>query len=313
MVDDVKGDFDSLVRGILARDRLSAARLMRLVDDRADGYEQAMEALYPHTGHAHIVGIAGSPGCGKSTLADSLIEDYRARGRSVGVVAVDPSSSISGGAILGDRIRMQRHAADDGVFIRSLATRGTMGGLSSSTQDIARVMDALGCDVILVETVGTGQDEVDVAVVAQTSVIVLSPDTGDGIQMMKAGILEVGDVFVVNKADCAGADRVTAELKLFLNLHGADPQPAVVETVATSGEGVASLVEALEAHRARKDRKAGRSRLAGEIRRRLAERVISQSMQELEATMDEAIGAIEDGRSTPYEAVRMLYEKLRRM
>jgi LAO/AO transport system kinase len=299
---------ETLVRGVLDGDRLSAARLMRLVDDRTDGHEEALDALFGHTGRAHVIGLAGSPGCGKSTLADGLIETFRHRGRSVGIVAVDPSSSLTGGAILGDRVRMQRHAADDGVFIRSVATRGAVGGLSSSTQDIARIMDAMGRDVIIIETVGVGQDEVEIASVAHTVAVVLSPDTGDAVQIMKAGIIEIGDLFVVNKADRQGADRVAKELALFFQLQSIENPPAVIETVATSGTGLEALADALEDHHQHEDPGERRDRMRAEIRRRIAERVTERLEQELAVAVEASLDSIEAGRSTPYATVRTLYE-----
>ena len=299
---------ETLVRRVLDGDRLGAARLMRLVDDRRDGHEQALDALFQHTGRAHVIGLAGSPGCGKSTLADGLIELFRGRGRSVGVVAVDPSSSITGGALLGDRVRMQRHAADDGVFIRSVATRGAVGGLSSSTQDIARIMDAMGQDVVIIETVGVGQDEVEIASVAHTVAVVLSPDTGDAVQIMKAGIIEIGDLFVVNKADRQGADRVAKELALFFQLQSIEHPPAVVETVATSGTGLDALGDALEAHHEHEKPGEGRNRLRAEIKRRIAERAIERLEHELAEAVETSLDSIEAGRTTPYASVRRLYE-----
>ena len=299
---------ETLISGVLGGDRLSAARLMRMVDDRSDGHEQALDALFRHTGRAHVIGLAGSPGCGKSTLVDGLIELFRGRGRSVGVVAVDPSSSITGGALLGDRVRMQRHAADDGVFIRSVATRGAVGGLSSSTQDIARIMDAMGRDVVIIETVGVGQDEVEIASVAHTVAVVLSPDTGDAVQIMKAGIIENGDLFVVNKADRQGADRVSKELALFFQLQNIEHPPAVVETVATSGNGLEALGEALDAHHEREAAGERRDRLRAEIRRRIAERVTEKLDHELAEAVEDSLDSIEGGETTPYATVRRLYE-----
>ncbi len=298
---------EALVRGVLDGDRLCAARLMRLVDDRRDGHEETLDALFRHTGHAHVIGLAGSPGCGKSTLADGLIEVFRRRGRTVGVVAVDPSSSLTGGAILGDRVRMQRHAADHGVFIRSVATRGAVGGLSSSTQDIARIMDAMGRDVVIIETVGVGQDEVEIASVAQTVAVVLSPDTGDAVQIMKAGIIEIGDLFVVNKADRQGADRVAKELALFFQLQGIENPPAVVETVATSGTGLEALGDALEAHREHERPGERRRRLRAEIKRRIAERAIERLEDDLAEAVEASLDSIEAGRTTPYATVSKLY------
>lgn len=214
-----------LADGVLAGDVRKASRLMRLIDDGAPLATDALKLLFPMTGKAWIIGITGSPGAGKSTLTDRLITAYRAQGKSVGVIAVDPTSPFTGGAILGDRIRMQGHATDPGVFIRSLATRGNLGGLSRATGDCLRVMDAMGREVIIVETVGVGQDEIDIAQLAHTTVVVLVPGMGDDIQAIKAGILEVADVFVVNKADLDGADRMVRELRANLELRHAIKAP----------------------------------------------------------------------------------------
>ncbi len=241
----------SLADKILEGDTRAAARLMRDIDDRQPGYKETLKALYPHTGGAHVIGVTGSPGAGKSTLVDQLLSIYRRRDRRVGVVAVDPTSPFSGGAILGDRIRMQRHATDPGVFIRSVATRGELGGLSRSASDIARVLDAMGMGVVIVETVGVGQDEVDVARMAHSVAVVTAPGLGDEVQAIKAGILEIADIFVVNKADRDGADAAVRDLEMMLHLGGDRAwTPPVLRTVATSGEGVGELVETLERHRA---------------------------------------------------------------
>ena len=220
---------------------------MRDLDDARPGAVEVMKRLYPHTGRAFVLGITGNPGAGKSTVVDALIDHYRKQGKRVGVVAVDPTSPFSGGAILGDRIRMQRHATDDGVFIRSLATRGHLGGLSRSTSDVVAVLDAMGYDVVIVETVGVGQDEVDVVSQAETAVVVTVPGLGDEIQAIKAGILEIADVLVVNKADREGADRTVRDLTAHARAarpHEAEPVE-IVRTVATerqrhrrAGQGV---------------------------------------------------------------------------
>lgn len=239
---------------IVAGDIRAAARLMRELDDRQPEALQALKALFPHTGNAYVVGITGNPGAGKSTVVDALIEHYRRAGERVGVVCIDPSSPFSGGAILGDRIRMQRHALDPGVFIRSLATRGHLGGLSRSTFDIAHVLDAMGYTRILIETVGVGQDEVDVMRAAHTTVVVTVPGLGDDIQAIKAGLLEIADVLVVNKADRDGADRTERDLMHMLDLRAGDRRNVeIVRTIAThglaDGSGIAALVKAVETHR----------------------------------------------------------------
>ncbi|MCW5805319.1 MAG: methylmalonyl Co-A mutase-associated GTPase MeaB, partial [Deltaproteobacteria bacterium] len=246
-----------MIDAILAGDIRGAARLMRDLDDRRPEALAALKQLYPHTGRAYLVGVTGNPGAGKSTVVDALIAHYRAAGERVGVVCVDPTSPFSGGAILGDRIRMQRHALDPGVFIRSLATRGHLGGLSRSTFDVAHVLDAMGYARILVETVGVGQDEVDVMKAAHTTVVVTVPGLGDDIQAIKAGLLEVADVLAVNKADREGADRTERDLLHMLDLRASGERKAVeiVRTIATKGtaegSGIAELARAVEAHRAR--------------------------------------------------------------
>jgi LAO/AO transport system kinase len=230
----------------------AVARLISLVEDASPALREVMALLAPHAGHARVVGLTGSPGVGKSTSTSALVAAYRRRDMRVGVLAVDPSSPFSGGALLGDRVRMQDHATDSGVFIRSMASRGHLGGLSWATPQALRVLSAAGCDVVLVETVGVGQAEVEVARLADTTLVLLAPGMGDGIQAAKAGILEVADVFVVNKADRDGADTVVRDLRYMLSLGDRRTDQGwrvpIVKTIASRGEGVDDVVEQIERH-----------------------------------------------------------------
>jgi LAO/AO transport system kinase len=237
---------------ILQGNQLAAARLIRLLENGEPEGVQRLKELYPHTGNAFILGLTGPPGAGKSTLLTHVIAEFRRRDLKVGVVAIDPSSPISGGSLLGDRIRMRQHTEDKGVFIRSMATRGHLGGLSKTTRQTVLVLDAMGSDVIVIETVGVGQDEVEVADSVHTTVVVSLPGMGDEIQAMKAGLLEIGDIFVVNKADKPGADDVIAQLRLMLemrNKHDNDWEPLIIKTVAIHAGGIIELVDAVWEHR----------------------------------------------------------------
>ncbi len=241
------------VSKVLKGDVLAAARLMRSLEDEVPGAAEALESVYLHTGRASIVGVTGAPGAGKSTLVGNLIDTFRKKGMTVGVVAIDPTSPFTGGAILGDRIRMQNHGVDRDVFIRSLASRGWKGGLSKATVNTVHVMDAMGKDIIFVEAVGSGQGEVDITRVADTAIVVLTPGMGDEIQMMKAGILEAADIFVVNKADRDGAEDLKMGLEAMLGMKARLPgewQPAIVLTEAVSAKGSEQLAEEILRHRA---------------------------------------------------------------
>jgi LAO/AO transport system kinase len=245
-------DVPSLVEQAREGRPRAVARLISLVEGASPQLREVMATLAPLTGRAYVVGLTGSPGVGKSTSTSALVSAYRRLGKRVGVLAVDPSSPFSGGALLGDRVRMQEHATDPEVFIRSMATRGHLGGLAWSAPQAIRVLDAAGCDVILVETVGVGQSEVEIAAQADTTIVLLAPGMGDGIQAAKAGILEIGDLYVVNKADRDGADATARELNHMLGLGEAraagDWRPPIVKTVAAKQEGVNEVVEALEKH-----------------------------------------------------------------
>lgn len=266
----------TLLEGVRDGATRPGARLMRLVDDRHPRAQALLQALHPHRRGARVIGVTGNPGAGKSTLTSALVAALRRRGHKVGVIAVDPSSPFSGGAILGDRIRMNDHALDPGVFIRSVATRGHLGGLSGSAHDLVTVLDAMGYDPIFVETVGVGQDEVEVVRLADTTVVVVVPGLGDDIQAIKAGLLEVADIFVLNKADRDGADRTERDLRTMQSLRGGhDEDVPVLRTVATTGQGVEGLMDHLLAqapHDRPLARRLGQARhvLEGLVRERLA-------------------------------------------
>jgi LAO/AO transport system kinase len=299
------------------------ARLISLVEDAHPQLREVAHALTPYTGHARIVGLTGPPGVGKSTSTSALLSTLRAQGQRVGVLAIDPSSPFSGGALLGDRIRMSEHATDPGVFIRSMATRGHLGGLSWATPQAVRVLDAAGFDVVLIETVGVGQSEVDVVKLADTTVVLLAPGMGDGIQAAKAGVLEIADVFVVNKADRDGAESTVHDLRQMISfgrkeLRGASWRQPIVRTVASKGEGVEDVVQALDDHQAW---------LAehGELTRRRVARAVSEveaiALQRLRSELVELRGGDEltalarqvvDRELDPYAAAEKLIGDLTR-
>jgi len=336
---------DSTASRVAAGEVRAAARLMRDLDDRLPSARQALRALFPRTGRAYVIGLTGAPGAGKSSLTDRLIGHFRKLGKTVGVVAVDPTSPFTGGAILGDRIRMQDHAVDDGVFIRSLATRGHLGGLSRATAEVVSVLDAMGKDVVLVETVGVGQDEIEIAALAHTVVVVTVPGLGDDVQAIKAGVLEIADVFAVNKADREGADRAVRDLQMMLELRrttatrpppghdelhrfqGGEPwapddprfwEPPVVRTVATRSEGIGDLADAVARHREhleatgmRRERDAARARAA--FVALLRERLLAGALQRLadeQGQLDEIAERIAAREADPWGLVDEIVARL---
>jgi LAO/AO transport system kinase len=313
-------DVGDLVERARKGEPRAVARLISLVEDASPVLPQVMAALAPLTGRALVVGLTGAPGVGKSTSTSALVTALRKRGRRVGVLAVDPSSPFSGGALLGDRVRMQEHATDREVFIRSMASRGHLGGLAWATPQALRVLDAAGCDVILVETVGVGQSEVEIASAADTTVVLLAPGMGDGIQAAKAGILEIGDVYVVNKADRDGADATVRELNHMLGLgerrQPGDWRPPIVRTVASRGEGVDEFVEALEKHQDWLERTGAlqrrrRQRIRDEIEA-LAVTALRERMGDVHgaASLDPLTDRVLGGELDPYAAADELIEGL---
>ena len=243
----LNSDLQSWISRLRSGDPLALARAISTVENRAPGWADLMKGLFPYTGHARILGLTGAPGAGKSTLVDQLARHYRKEKKTVGIIAVDPTSPYTGGAILGDRIRMQDHFADPGTYIRSMATRGSVGGLASATSDVATVLDASGRDLVLIETVGVGQDEVDVVRVADVTIVILVPGMGDDVQSIKAGIMEIADIFVINKSDYQGADRVEREIRALQSLAARSDgwRPPVVKTIATEGKGIGELAAAI--------------------------------------------------------------------
>lgn len=229
-------------------DILSIARLITIVENNSPEAEYELEELYDSLGEAHIIGVTGAPGSGKSSLVNELTKEYRREGKTVGIISVDPTSPYSGGAFLGDRIRMKDHHQDKGVFIRSMATRGHLGGIANATYNAAKVLDAAGYDIIFIETVGVGQSEVEVANIADTTVVLLTAEHGDAIQTMKAGVMEISDIFVVNKCDKSGVENTIRDINQMLLLSGEEKQPEICKTIATQGEGVAELREEIDAH-----------------------------------------------------------------
>jgi LAO/AO transport system kinase len=314
-----EADVPDLVERARAGEARAVARLISLVEDESPLLREVMAALAPHAGHAQVVGVTGSPGVGKSTSTNALVTALRRSGKRVGVLAVDPSSPFSGGALLGDRVRMRDHSSDPGVYIRSMAARGHLGGLAWTTPQALRVLDAAGYDVVLVETVGVGQSEVEVAGLADTTMVLLAPGMGDGIQAAKAGILEIGDVYVVNKADRDGADQVRRDLRGML-AQGERPEgawrPRVLKTVAQTGEGVDEVAEELERHRSWLESSGQLERRRVRRARGEIEAIALTSLRRRwgdvqgHSSLDDLAAAVVAGDSDPYRAADRLLESL---
>jgi LAO/AO transport system kinase len=306
----------STAEKVISGDVRAVARLIRDIDDGMPGVQAVLKEIYPHTGRAYVIGITGAPGVGKSTLVDQMVGHLRGQGKTVGVLAVDPTSPFSGGAILGDRVRMQRHSLDDGVFIRSLATRGHFGGLTQSTRSAIDVLDAMGKDVVIVETVGVGQDEVDVVKSAHSTVIVVIPGMGDDIQAIKAGILEAGDIFVINKSDREGTDKTLSDLRLMIDMdqkkyEGGRWKPPIIKTQAVFDKGITELLDEIENHKKSLKKSAGglyfrkkkdkvREELADMVKQRLIDVVLERIIDTGE--FEEAVESVVSGKMDPYSA-----------
>jgi LAO/AO transport system kinase len=307
-----------LVQELLQGSRRALARLISLVENNDPRKEEIMQQLFPHTGKAYLTGITGAPGAGKSSLVDRLLSGMRRSGFTVGVIAVDPTSPFTGGAILGDRIRMQEHALDSGIFIRSMGTRGSLGGLSRATREAVQILDAFGKDLIVIETVGVGQSEIDIVKAADSTVVVLTPAGGDSVQTIKAGIMEIGDIFAVNKSDLPGAERTVAEVNMMLDLKE-EPgwRPPVIPVMALRGEGVDGLWQSLQEHRdylqrhglleARRRERAGRE--LGELVEFLVKSRVWESIK-TQISLDKLIEAIALRRRDPYSAARELLRQI---
>ena len=310
----------SLSERVLAGDARAVARAISLIEDESPAGAELVRRIFAKTGHAYLVGVTGAPGAGKSTLVDKMTLALRAGGKTVGVVAVDPTSPFSGGAILGDRVRMQVHADDPGVFIRSMATRGHLGGLARATGEVALVLDAAGRDIVIIETVGVGQDEIDIVRTADVSIVTVVPGTGDEVQALKAGIMEIADIFVVNKADREGADRTAASIETLLSLQTyaeGDWRPPILKTEALSGKGIPELIEAVERFRTHtQDRMENRRRARAEFRIRelLARKFVDSVERDVLAPgeLDRILDRIAARETDPYTAVDDIFRRARR-
>ena len=311
---------DRLLQDLLKGDTRALSRVITRVENRSADSLDILRQLFRHTGKSQIIGVTGSPGSGKSTLVDRLAAEFRKKTNTVGIIAVDPSSPFTGGAILGDRIRMQTLGVDPGVYIRSMATRGHLGGLAAATADVAAVIEAAGKDPVLIETVGVGQDEIDIVKLAEISIVVLVPGMGDDIQALKAGIMEIGDIFVINKCDRPGVEKMERAILGLLSLgHRADGwQPPIVKTTATKGEGVAELLEAIDRYyvffrnsisRSRKKQEAERQRLINLLEERLVNTAVEQIFPDGE--LNDLVNAIAERRQDPYSVVEQIIRNLR--
>ncbi len=313
-----------IVEQIISGDVRATARLLRDIDDEIPTSKEILKELYPHTGKAYVIGFTGSPGVGKSTLVDQMAILYRKEGKTVGILAVDPTSPFSGGAILGDRIRMQRHFLDAGVFIRSLATRGHFGGLTRSTNDMVNVLDAMGKDIIIVETVGVGQDEVEIANSAHSTVLVTVPGMGDDIQAIKAGIMEIGNIFVVNKADREGSRKTIRELRNMIEIGcrrgGSNGwEPPIIETEALKSRGMEELHGAIEKHRSYllssgedKWKEVIEKRVRIQLIETLKDQAFRTLLDRMEArgdSLDELVEKVVDKKSDPYTLVQEIISR----
>ncbi|MGB8768348.1 MAG: methylmalonyl Co-A mutase-associated GTPase MeaB [Candidatus Korobacteraceae bacterium] len=308
-----------LVRRVRSGEARALARAISTVENHTPESTELLKALFPYSGNALRIGMTGSPGAGKSTLVDQVAHGYRKQGKTIGIVAVDPTSPFSGGAILGDRIRMQSHYADPGIYIRSMATRGSLGGLASTTADVATVLDASGRDIVMIETVGVGQDEVDIVRLADVTIVVLVPGMGDDVQTIKAGIMEIADIFVINKSDRDGAERVEREIRAMqtLAMRKDNWTPPIVKTVASSGTGITELLEAVEKYRAylEQDGRAQvrrienwRGRIAEMLRDTLFQRILSYYLSEGEAMRYAA--EVAEHKRDPYSLVEKIIDEL---